>query len=493
MANQNMRYIGMRWHLPYGITHMCVFGMTGTGKSQFVKACAERAYLRKKFKIIDLYSGGAEEGAYYSLPSNHIFWQDREYTVARKTTKAMNFPTECLIPVCRGMPKNVPNIYSPFTIPINSMTESDLKAILGSDLTKNEIALWRKVNANIKNHTTLPDLLNMIIDAKGADKKDDRTPGISAHGVSSLYNMFSGFEPDRLFSSANNPLAINMLDMLRDKDTVTSLVLKYFPEHYWGFIINYFIHTIYDIVLQGKIKHGIILIIREVGDFLENVTKSPQEEAVKTSMIHILRKGRKHRLFFWTDNQTPLNIDVVRTQFPVKVCMRVDNTEELKGALGDLGSMLLVKDDYSRLMTFGPGRAFILTNSGLFNPQILPPLSRMSGGEGNNFFTIWRSEKAGEFRNITPLINEVEKEYDDSESKWKEILSTRKEKAKQRKRVDREEKERIKMKIKDDRDKTKLFNKLDREVRKIRNKPNIVKVKKPKEYEDGIIPISDLI
>ena len=118
MGNQSMRYINSRWNAPYRPAHTIIFGQTGSGKSQTMKSLAERAFLKGNAKIIDLYSGGAEEGAYYSLESNHSFWEDREYEFGGKVTKKMSFPVNCLIPVSNNMPLDIPDIFTPFTIPI---------------------------------------------------------------------------------------------------------------------------------------------------------------------------------------------------------------------------------------------------------------------------------------------------------------------------------------------------------------------------------------
>lgn len=478
MKIKSIKYVGKRKTFDLEVEDNHNFFLSNgvlSHNSQTLKSCCERAFLRGNTKIFDLYAGGAEEGSYYALASNHPFWEDREYNSGGKVTKAMEFPTNVIIPVCKEIPNNLPDIYTPFTIPINSITEEDLKSLLGGDLTKNEIALWRNVVNKINKQTTLIDLLNYMIDSKINSERSSRAPGVSSHGISSVYNMFSVFEQQQIFSSAVNPLALNMKDELQNKEVITSLSLKFFPQQFWGFLINYFIHTIYDLVFLGKIKHNVIIVIREAGDFLEGMTDSPQEEAVKRNIIHALRKSRKHRLFFWIDNQTPLNMDIVKDEFPVKICHYVDNTEELKSALGDLGSMLLNKEDYTSLMSFRPGRCFILTRSGLFAPQVLPPLSRMSGHEGSDFFAIWRSEKGSRFKNIADKLDIIEKEYKDSENKWKEIINERKNKEKNKKERAAIEREEIKMKLEAQKEEAKLIaresKKIDRELEKAKEVP----------------------
>src|SRR3990167_6296725 len=341
MATQNdfgMRFTNSRWYFPKHITHLCIFGITGSGKSQTLMNCAQRAYFQGA-KIVDLYSGGAMEGCYWSLKANHPFWKDREFKFKQQILKAQEFPVEVLCPISKNIPDELPDIFRPFTIPITAITENDLKAMLGNVLTKNEIALWRKITESFNRNTSLHDILNMIIDAQ---QREDRIPGIHATGISSLHNMFSTFEKHHLFSSKSCPLAINIKNELNKKSVITSLELRYFPQEIWGFIINYFIHTSFDLVLQNEIKHPVILLIREAGDFLMSLgNSSPQEEAVRNNFTNVLRKGRKHELFFWIDNQTPLNIDAVKTQFATKICHRVDNTVELQQSLGDLGAMLL--------------------------------------------------------------------------------------------------------------------------------------------------------
>jgi len=479
-----MRYLNSRFNLPYKITHMIIYGQTGSGKSQTTKSCAERAFLRGNTKVLDLYSGGAEEGCYYALESKHPFWDDREYSYKKEVTKKMEFPVNCILPVSKKMPKNIPDIFTPFTIPINSISENDLKAVLGGDLTKSEIALWRRIAPKITKKTTLIDILNLMIDAKTSEKKDERIPGVSAHGISSVYNVFSAFEKQQLFTSKLNPLSLDLLSELKNKGVITSLVLKYFPEEHWGFIINYFIHKVYDYVLQGKIKHNVIIIMREAGDFLEGLSDSPQEQAVKRGIIHVLRKGRKHRLFFWLDNQTPMNLDVIKTQFPIKICHFVDNTEELKNSLGDLGSMLLNREDYTKLMSFGPGKCFILTHSGLFNPQMLPPLSRMSGEEGNDFFTIWRNEKGSRFINISEKLSIINHEYTESKQRWKDVLENRKAKAREKKQLIKDQKEELKNKKEEEKTRKKLQKVQEKSLQSVIKKESVIKVEKIRSYQN---------
>lgn len=423
-----MRFLSARWSLPKRLTHLVVYGQTGTGKSQTLKSCAERAYLRG-VKIVDLYSGGAGEELYWSLASNHSFWKDRKFSQNNQITEAREFPVKALIPVAKYLPPELPDICRVFTIPLSTLKEADLKAVLGNTLTRNELALWRNLQDKIKKDTTLVDLMNWIIDAN--KKQDSRTPGIHGTGVSSLFNMFSAFKKNMLLSSENNPLSIDIKAELRDRKTVTSLCLKWFPEEYWGFIINHFIHRTYELILKGEIKHPVIIILREVGDFLVNASESsPQEEAIKRSMTTILRKGRKHRLYFWCDNQTPMNLDIIKTQFPVKICHYVDNIAELENALGDLGSLLLTREDYVTLRNFPPGRCYVLEQRGLFNPQMFPPLSRMSGEDGADFLEIWRKEKGARFIQTKPIINQLKEEFKTAEDRWDQVLAERKAKEK---------------------------------------------------------------
>lgn len=488
--NQSLRFINSRWHLPRNISHMIIYGQTGSGKSQTLKSCVERAFLRGDVKILDLYAGGADEGAYYALKSNHKFWTDRQFYYKDKITQAQEFPVKCLVPMSRKLPAELPDFYQPFTLGVSTITDSDLKSILGSDLTKGEIAIWRKTLANVKKSTSLPDLLRLLIEAK--NKKDGK-PGASAHGLSSVYNLFSAFERERLFSSTNNPLALDLKAELKNKNVITSLILRHFPEEYWGFIVNYFIHNTYQLVLDNQIKSTIIIVLRELGDFLEGVTNSPQEAAVKNSIIHVVRKGRKHKLFFWGDNQTPVNIDVVKSEFPIKICHKVDNTYALKEALGDLGAMLLVNDDYARLMNFPPGRCFVLTNSGLFNPQMMPPLSRMSGQEGADFYTIWRQEKGSRFKNIRPYILNINNEYKERYKYWENYDLEKKKRKSELKELKKKKAEEEKSQLNEQKLKEKIILQQERELRKqqakkekIKKREDIVNLRPKKEVKAEI-------
>ena len=430
-----------------------------SGKSQTLKNLGERAFLRG-IKVVDLY-GGPEEGFYWALKSNHPFWNNnREFNYKRRVLKAMEFPVKCLIPMSKSIPFELPDFCQTFTIPINSLTEEDLKALLGNTMTKNEAPLWRKVKEKINKKTTMHDLINYIIDAQ---KGGERTPGIHGMAVSSIYNTFNSFVPHKLLSSAVNPLALNIKEELRNKKVITSLILKYFPREYRGFIINYFIHTIYDLMESGTIKHPVVILFREFADYLVSYGESsPQELAIKKNIIETLRHGRKHQLHMWMDTQNPINVDIVKTECEIKICHKVDNTVELENALGDLGAMLLTKDDYYTLMKFRRGQAFILQQSpiGLFKPTILPPLSRMTGDEGADFIETWRNEKGNRFKNIRAESQAIIDEYKDSEIWWDEEIARRKndirEKKKIAKTLEEMEKEKAMLSKKKERDETKL-------------------------------------
>ena len=439
-----------------------------SGKSQSLKSLAERAYLRG-IKVFDIYSGGAQEICYFSLKSNHPFWGNREFKYGNsKPLKAMEFPTKVLIPVNpKTIPEELPDIFQPFTIPINSITEKDLKAVLGQQLTKNEVALWRKVQPQINRNTTLPELLIMIVKAQKSDNK--LTPGIHATGVSSIYNMFSGFNSTMIFSSGRNQLALNLRNELSDRKVITGLELKYYPQEYWGFIVGHFIHRIYDLKIQGEIKHPVIIVFREVGDYLMNIGEtSSQEASIRYNVIEALRKGRKHQLFLWMDNQTPMNLDIVKSQCEIKICHFVDNTVELENALGDLGAQLLSREDYFTLRKFKKGRCFILEKRGLFAPQILPPLSRMSGDEGSDFNEIWRKEKGNtRFRNIKHDLQPIYDEYEDADLNAKDQMLIMEEEDFLKRAIKRQEKKLITLDERAERFKIKEELKVEKKRKKI--------------------------
>ena len=455
VINQNfgMRFLNSRWMLPRELCHLSVFGRTRSGKSQTLLSVAQRAYFYGA-KILDLYDAGAMENCYWSLKSNHPFWNNKEFHYGRQTLKAQEFPINCVIPMSKDIPSKLPDIFTPFTIPISELTENDLKAMLGNTLTRSEITLWRTIIDKINSKTTLTDLLNYIAESKEAVEKSF---GIKGQGISTIYNMFTTFQRHKLFSSKVNSLSLNLRDELRNKKVVTSLVLKHFPRELWGFIINHFIYKTFELVVNREIKHPVIIIIREAGDFLVSMgLSSPQEEAIRYNFTDILRKGGKHQLYFYIDNQSPLNIDVVKTQFAIKICHYVDNTLELQQALGDLGSMLLTKNDYNTLRTFQPGRCFVLENKGLFCPQMMPPLTMMSGQEGVDFYDIWLKERGQRFKNINNEINIIEEEYTKSEQHWKDLV------------IEKIEKTRIEKELKEEKKKQKLDEEeLEKELKRI--------------------------
>lgn len=440
-----MRHLQSRYVLPENnrLTHVIVFGRTRTGKSQTLKSLAERAFI-KGCKIIDIYSSGVGEGFYWSLPSNHPFWKGRELNGKHnRKMRARDFPVRCLVPISNEIPSDLPDICQPFAIPISKLTESDLRALVGKKLTHNQLALWRRLQKVIKPSTTMEELLYLI---KQTKKSTDENMAIHALGITALHNILEPFKKHKLLSSSSNPLRLNLEKEINQKSVVTSLILKYTPPDMWGFIVNHFISQIYDYLRRnkGKIKHKVIIVFRELGDFLTEGEKSAHDEAIKDTLISVMRMGLKNNLLFWGDNQTALNINVIKKEFATKICHKVSDVNSLESALGDEGILYMTKRDYEELSRFPPGRCFILEDRGLFNPQMLPPLSRMTAVEGENFSDVWRHEKGDRFKDMDKELEPIHLEYSVAKLKIEEKIEYEKKKSREKKMLEKMEKEKEK-------------------------------------------------
>src|SRR3989344_6240084 len=116
--------------------HIIAFGQTGAGKSVTLERIAE-IFFDHGWKVFDIDSTGRMEGAFFSLPSKFPYWKNKLKDLDGKEYQAEGHNTRLLFPLSRNLPKTLPDISKPFTIPINSLEFSDLQTLLGFEINTN--------------------------------------------------------------------------------------------------------------------------------------------------------------------------------------------------------------------------------------------------------------------------------------------------------------------------------------------------------------------
>ena len=406
--------------LPYGNWryHIGVFGVTGMGKSVSVEALATRLY-EMGWKIFDLYGGGRMEGAFYSLPSEYDFWKTPKRTRKGEILEATSYPTRLLFPMIKSrLPREIPNIGNVFTIPINSLDEGDLYALIGNELSKSEKSVWNRLIEDkiIGKKSSGWDLLNSI---RLSNKVISKSRGmvstkVKAYGQDTLYYSFKPLVNEMLLSSAKNPLALDLASEIKDRKTITTLITRYVPDRFVHFIINYFIRKIYE--LNDKLKKKIFFVIREIQDILPREAVTPQGLMVKRQIERVLRQGRGRRVFFLVDGQEPSQITLLKGQFQMIITHQIRSPEDLMELLPKSIKSQVPKEDYYKISFLDVGEAMYITPFGYGFGRIIP--ARSKHREPNeDFMELWRKRGFG-FKDTREDINKVESEYEESINRW---------------------------------------------------------------------------
>lgn len=413
--NSNQLGVVRNWQPPYPLAGHCfLFGRVGSGKTQKGLRIAQ-AYHSMGYKILDIFGGRRNEGAYWALPSDEkTLWnQFEDETFEFNKPGAKEYKVNLLFPMfSKKMPKDLPNLpdgrvkSKVFTIPFKEIEESDIATVF-FPMSSTAKILWQKIQEELPDKANGADI-ESFIEYKHPKRKKD-----------ALYNLFiKPLIDNHTLSSKNGDLNLDFVTECEDKETISVLCLDFVPERYKIFIMKYFTKMIKNLATEDKIHKRNILFFREMSLFMKVVDsdKSRDEttQVFRNHFVDMARYGRSG-YFIVGDSQ---------------------DSSEVKGAIQGSEDILCVcemPDPASREFTCQPLKRDRRMNEAQMRyiatmpihqiavvergkkmkilKRIQPPRTRGWKAQDGNFFSVWRKEKDS-WTHSQNFIDMIEKEYE---------------------------------------------------------------------------------
>ena len=158
------------------------------GNPGYCKTSGDRREIELRYelghKIFCLYDAGRMDMNYFIFPSNEDYWKCPKLERGKIVT-GRSYPCVFHYPVTKNLGDRIPNCGIPFTIPVSSITEDDLVAMVGGGSRDTIKGIYYYMQKHVNDDTTPEDYVNIM---GAALKKVEDTDGIkpSHFGVKKL-------------------------------------------------------------------------------------------------------------------------------------------------------------------------------------------------------------------------------------------------------------------------------------------------------------------
>lgn len=440
------------WLIPNSIDgepfcHLLCVGKTRYGKNGFLTRVATSLFKNRGVKIYDIHSGGKMEGPHAMFPSDLEYWKEQRLDIDGAEVKPEGMPVRVLMPYSDYLPKNLPHQFQPFTIPTNEMTIKCWQSLLGMEV-RTEANTWNVVKFKIDKKTSAPEMVYELSQAHTEEvvlKTGAILTAPTVHGGKSLTIGISDFLDQKVFSSANFPLALTTDEIKKDMrgDWITVLETSQYQDHA-NFFVYYLIEKIWELKRTGVVRRPVVILMRESQDFIPKQEMNLKEAATKKLIGEILEKGAGKRLYFALDSQSPSFIELFAEQFGIVACFRLDSYYDIDNFLGPKVAAYSSKELKSKVYTLPKYHAVIFLPWGIRSGYVVPPTCALAKS-GEDFWVKYKSFSAREpnnywYRNWEDQYKALKNEYEEGVKRTKEIVvlkKYRKEKEKEKKEAER--------------------------------------------------------
>jgi hypothetical protein len=408
------------------VGHSLAIGNPGAGKTSGNRRELELRW-QAGHKIFCLYDAGRMDLAFFMFPSVSPFWKKPKLERG-KIIGPRRYPVELLYPVTKDIPKKIPKAGVPFTIPVCDLDENDIAAMAGASARDMIRGLFSYMQDKVDEQTTPEDFINIMGTAM---KKVQDIDGIkpSHHAAKKMkFDIFQPLLQQGILSSKTAATALNIEEKIRDKNTISVLVLRHCPQNLWGFLVHYFMNhlfkTLAGIGSTKNVKQKTTIILNEIPDLLGNDEESGGSAwAVSKAIGRIAKQSRTSDMFMLLDCQLPQELpDVKDTMQRIYVynsgIAEVQKAMEIIGIstrTGEIGS-----DDLMIIPRLQRGWYYLFDReSGVSIHKQVWTRSR-SYHSGEDFYDIYNMVYGlSAYTDIRPILAVLKKEQQESIDAWK--------------------------------------------------------------------------
>ncbi len=298
------------------VPHKGVFGMSGSGKSNFSQFLLTRRYGREK--LIDLYGDIRCEGFLYSLKEDDKQLIKRIETLSDGNLEPRSFPNQCIIPCGKmlnffsKLPKNI----DVCSFDVKEFRLSNLSLLADSEASKTAIDYLLYSKGDM-------DILQVQHYLETTEDKE-----VQKNTKHKLLRTIARYLSSGMFNP-NFP-KINMEKILKDKKTITSFSAFTLEDTseialFHGMLLQ----SIISAKQKRKIKHPITIYIRECHNLLLSKFNNAPQFSYTTSLIDkLLRQGRSLNIKMLLDSQRYRDlIPSIRSNLGIIFMLRSDFAE----------------------------------------------------------------------------------------------------------------------------------------------------------------------
>lgn len=294
-----------------------VVGKSGSGKSVFVNNCASslKHYLDYKVVYLTEKKDSKMENAFCAIESKNErqlkMLKDDGQLLDSKTVKQEK--VEILVPFSFNLPVNdVPDIIKVFTLPLREIHDKTFSALLNRDSDSPATVLCKEVKLDLKPSDDIYAFLFRAFEKtssfldKGdvkvvqSDRIEDMGIPIESYGskreMEVIKHSFRKLTENYIIQEDKCDLNLNndkMEKLLNDNDTTTVFSLwNIEDEKLIYFIYLELLLKIHDVVIQGKLKHPLLLVFEEIKILLPTSTQTGYILEFIEEIIKILAGAR---------------------------------------------------------------------------------------------------------------------------------------------------------------------------------------------------------
>lgn len=393
-----------------------VTGQSGTGKSMILERGMEIFQEKEDVKVIDIFSSKIE-GSFSALPggSNYEIWQNPENPEPRA------YPGKIYKPLTQDLNPTQPEPVQPFTIPIKTLSEDSLKALLG-DVSQSHEALFNAMINDIQDMDS-PNVAELLKLSEELPDQDyiESSSGIkisspTKRGKRPIQHSLIELADHRLVTSKNSPLSLDLYRELNNEDRRMILeTAQVQSDKITKFTVVHVLQRILELLKQGEVEPYLAIFIREGHKLLKDENgNGGSSEAFREIIEEFLKESRQVGVSVFIDTQNPEELsDIARSQLNYLFTGRLNTAKGIQTVLDERTREQFSKQDKERIKGLEDHYFYLWTPETLVKNFKSYPTRARHREPGENFRQEWL-KLDGELRNWDREVKQVREEIQES-------------------------------------------------------------------------------
>lgn len=307
-------------------SNVLIVGSSGFGKSTKLRERCEYSFEQGRV-CIDLYDAGRLENSFYALknPYTGIYqsykWKWDTMCPNNNVTVPIpkEFPTEVLFPAVSGIDEDLPDIFTPFRIPIDDMTIDELHILLGGHITERGRSLLETawLTLQLGGNISLEGLISTVLDyaTKGyAVFNETKVPMANMTIATPLLRSLAELQRLNILCTTKDEYALNLDKVMRDKSKIHSFTMRYMPRLEYRYLLyGWICSKLHSLRLKNNYPE-LALFIREMHNLAPAKALYEGQAISRKYIVDLASEGRDllMRIYFDTQYFNKIHLELRR-------------------------------------------------------------------------------------------------------------------------------------------------------------------------------------